>query len=354
MDFINLLLLLIPGLLILLVSFFNLPLRRLWKRDSFKFLVIGSISVIGGGFIFDPKLGMPRDWDLFSFIALPISILLYHSLISNSKKLPGMGTIILLSVSLGFLSLIPRAVVQADEDASVALFNDYIRLDKIKNRTSRVLLVKFYNDKKLIQLASKTFVEWKDDFPEENILKEGIAKLSERKIDEAYNLVNRALSLNPAYGDAYGILGMCMVEYNKQEAAIEPLEICVALNPSNSVALNTLGLVYTYLKKYDMAEKYLLKAVSIDTLGFKIYYNIYKFYKLTGRNKNLFHFLKKSSEKKDAPLHVLQELLNYYLINKQYSQAASFINSNLVIKYDSLYISKLVDSYPDLKSALIK
>ncbi len=145
-----------------------------------------------------------------------------------------------------------------------------------------------------------------------------------------------------------------MVEYNKQEAAIEPLEICVALNPSNSVALNTLGLVYTYLKKYDMAEKYLLKAVSIDTLGFKIYYNIYKFYKLTGRNKNLFHFLKKSSEKKDAPLHVLQELLNYYLINKQYSQAASFINSNLVIKYDSLYISKLVDSYPDLKSALIK
>jgi len=70
-DYLNLLLLLSPSIPIVFFVF----LRRMdfIKNISKEEIYLGLFILVtcGAAFLFDPKLGMPRDWDLFAFATLP-------------------------------------------------------------------------------------------------------------------------------------------------------------------------------------------------------------------------------------------------------------------------------------------
>lgn len=81
-DFLNLVLLLFPGLLVIAVALFHG-----WRLTGASWFSIVSIALIafscaGTAFVFDPKLGMPRDWDLFSFAGVPLILGLAYLLLN--------------------------------------------------------------------------------------------------------------------------------------------------------------------------------------------------------------------------------------------------------------------------------
>ncbi|PWB71390.1 hypothetical protein C3F09_07955, partial [candidate division GN15 bacterium] len=74
-DVINLLFLLVPGFLVSFALFRTQPLKMLFGTRSARFLLLTAVSTLLAVCVLDPKLGMPRDWDLFSLPAIPVTLL---------------------------------------------------------------------------------------------------------------------------------------------------------------------------------------------------------------------------------------------------------------------------------------
>jgi len=86
-DYLNLWMVLLPSFGIFIVLLFFVPLSSLIKKREYRFLIVLFLSTAGAVFIFDPKIGMPRDWDLFSFAGIPAAVLGYYALLNNRKHI---------------------------------------------------------------------------------------------------------------------------------------------------------------------------------------------------------------------------------------------------------------------------
>ena len=128
-DFSNLLFLLVPGLLVILFVTPNVLRTAVAGSRSVKFLSSVLLVCLAVAFVFDPKLGMPRDWDLFAFAGVPLAILSYLLLFMSSERIPATGRAAVLVISLGFLSLIPRAIAQVVPEISIQHVEAYFELD---------------------------------------------------------------------------------------------------------------------------------------------------------------------------------------------------------------------------------
>ena len=79
LDLINHQLLVSPvGLLMLLTSVLAFSGRTGRRDRAARFLLILSLCTLAYAFLADPKLGYPRDWDLFAFSALGYTLLGLH------------------------------------------------------------------------------------------------------------------------------------------------------------------------------------------------------------------------------------------------------------------------------------
>lgn len=89
-----------PGILIL--GFARLFFPKIWKDSMAKpenlFLGLGAIGFSIHAWIHNPQLGYPRDWDLFSFLAFPITILSFQIF----RDLPASRKILVPLIIYGF------------------------------------------------------------------------------------------------------------------------------------------------------------------------------------------------------------------------------------------------------------
>ncbi|MEW6050245.1 MAG: hypothetical protein AB1644_04185 [Candidatus Zixiibacteriota bacterium] len=128
LDFLNLLLVLLPGIIVAVPLMSRTQGRAISKQRVATFLSIVTICSLGAAFVFDPKLGMPRDWDLFAFWAIPFSLLVWR-LIAHSEINRRVAVVsILLMISLSTLSLFSRALAQHQPTLAVEHFQNYLLL----------------------------------------------------------------------------------------------------------------------------------------------------------------------------------------------------------------------------------
>ncbi len=80
--------------------------------------------------VFNPNLGMARDWDVFSFAGLPL-VLLFTLLLIEQKQLAALG----LCAMLALLVLLPRAGAQVAPQIAISHFRNYAKLNPLMNRT---------------------------------------------------------------------------------------------------------------------------------------------------------------------------------------------------------------------------
>ena len=69
----------------------------------------------------------------------------------------------------------------------------------------------------------------------------GIALQEQGKLDEAIEALNKALSLKPAYAEAYNNMGIALQEQGKLDEAIEALNKALSLKPDYTDAFNNMG-----------------------------------------------------------------------------------------------------------------
>ncbi len=100
-----------------------------------------------------------------------------------------------------------------------------------------------------------------DSLAESHIAKARVYLFYEKKWQDAYNALQKAMQLNPAYTEAYRLLGYYYIVVGKKDEAVKILEKALEIDPLSTVINNYLGEAYTMAERYDdayrMAEKQL-------------------------------------------------------------------------------------------------
>jgi hypothetical protein len=258
-DYVNLLFLLVPGLLVFVLSLKHVKVKELLRESSIQFLLILSISTLGAVFLLDPKLGMPRDWDLFSFAGICLTVLISFVNLSTLNKAINCSTLIMV-VFLGILFVIPRAILQNSPKMAINAFKSNAAQDISKNRAGRKLLYDHYLIMGDTLSALTEAAKWFRDYPEHNVVSrsDSISKAlgSERSLSYSKQMIQR----NPMYASSYFAVGTEYLVSGRLDSALQYLEIANAINPHNPEILLALGTTHeakgnikAALRQYDEA-----------------------------------------------------------------------------------------------------
>ncbi len=352
LDILNLLVLLVPGLVLFFVIILKLPLGRLFGKPTYSFLMVTMVVALGAVLVFDPDLGMPRDWDLFSFAGVPLAVLAYYIVLSNHKRIPRYRYTVSLAIVLGFLSLSARVIAQVIPAVSVAHFRDYIYLDKTKNRTARQLLVNFYKDRGDTEKEEEEQRLWAVAYPEETMVRQTKRLIEEGRHREAIRLCHQVLEINPTTYISWTNLGNCYLRLGQYDSALTVLKIAAGLNPENVTVLSNVGFAYACLEDYENAERAWLRAVRNDSTALQPNLYLIQLYQITSRLDEYRKRLSRVAARDDAPAEVLMLLGEDHLRNSEYEQAADALNRALAQGLDSNRVQQLKQQYPLLRPLL--
>ncbi len=353
LDILNLLFILLPGLGLLILFFLtHIKEKQKWNRDHL-FLILLSLSGLGAILIFDPKLGMPRDWDLFSFTGIPLTLLLFNFVImkiKNSKKL--YFTIAILIIILGIQSIGARLGIINNSSIAEKQFKDYLYLDQSKGRNAWVVLINYYMDIGDTLKANIVYSERDVVLPERVKFKIARDFMAANKFDTAIVLFNQVLTVDGTNGEAWSSLGECYMFKKNYAKSIEYFKIAIALNPYKHPDLNNIGYMLTKLRSYEEAEKYLLMAYELKPSLGQISVNLASLYKDKRDKENYEKFITIALIDPSIPTYIIKEHGDYCISQMRFKEAAESYLRGLNKGLDTNYVINTTKKYPALKPYL--
>lgn len=232
-DFINEQILISPVGIILIIL-----ILKFWKKINFhdntsRFLFISSSCLLLFTFALNPKLGLSRDWDLFSLPGLSYTLLALYLAISYIKDNQVLKSIGIVCIVVNLLHTVPWILVNAHENKSIERFELLVQTKKI--RTS------YYAYEELGTYFRNT------DKPE-----------------NAIDYYKKAIEVNPSNWRLHNLLGSTFSSLQKYDEAILEFEVAKKLAPKQASIPHNLGLTYMHKGTYDMAINELIKAIMLD------------------------------------------------------------------------------------------
>ena len=103
-----------------------------------------------------------------------------------------------------------------------------------------------------------------DSIAESHIAKARVHLFYEKKWQAAYDSLQKALQLNPAYTETYRLLGYYYIVTGKKEEAVKVLEKALEIDPLSPVINNYLGEAYAMAEHYDKAYHIAEKQLEIN------------------------------------------------------------------------------------------
>ena len=347
-DYGNLMFVLVPALMLFLPAWW---IRKYLKPLSGSALFFLGIMALGGtsaSFLLDPKLGMPRDWDLFSFAGVPVALLFFYFLLSGKMKRTAIYAIAALAVAINLMVLVPRIVTQTNQYQAVEQFRQYIYWDRLRNINALGLLLDYYQKAGDSAQADEEYKNWQKSFPELQINRDGFKLIVSGQYRAAIEHYRHVIKLNPIFPAAYANIGRAMLELKQYDSAIAYLEIARGMNPYTPRVAYDYGFALFSLGHYDRAEKALLGALSVDSTIKRALLGLMEISKRQGKRDQYFYYLAKTVALRDAPIAPLKELGVYYLSKGNYIRAREIFSEALKKGLDSTYIDSLRGRFPQL------
>ncbi len=350
LDFVNLALLLLPGAGLLVLLMTRRQTRAALKDRRFIFLTIMLVIVWAGLFLVDPKLGLPRDWDLFSFAGLPLVALFY--LLALRKSTHYGHTVALMGIVLSAFVLATRVAILRSPDDAREQHRAYLALDPERGLRAYSLIRTDYLERGDTAAAETSFTQWNRLYPERAAFFRAVDLKRVGKWPNAVRELRLAVGLNPTYADAWSHLGECYIHMKLDDSAYVCLHRALRLNPYEASAWNNLGNACIRERRYDEAETALLKAH--DLLGDHPanQYNIATVYRLTGRTDLYLQWLEKAAQWPNTPPGLYRELADVYLAQGNIPAAAAQFRIGLARGLDTASVRAAEERYPALKQAL--
>ena len=353
LDMANLWLLLLPSLPVLVY----LAVRR---RGEFirhhreqTWLALVSVCALSTTVLMDPKLGMARDWDIFAFAGVPVTMLFYLAVL-NLKERHHALTIAFLSIVLSLVVLGGRVAANAIPGVAVQRFRSALILDEDKGRNSWVLLENYYRDTGDALRADEIGREKHRRFPEDALLERAnVLYYREDNLAETVRLLYRIIGLNPNHCDAYGFLGFCYLDLKKYDTALTLIQIADGLSPDRPNNISNMARAHDMMNHNRKAERLYTKAMRLDPSDHVAPYNLSRLYRKTGNIDGARRFLEVASRKADAPVRIARELLIQYLRSGDDVSADSLMGENPRILDDEGFRCKLQGAFPHFPGPLV-
>lgn len=322
-DFLNLLILLFPGLVVVAAMLPQLDLAGATRRTDVRFLLLAAFGSALAMFVIDPKLGMPRDWDLFSIPGVPLvslGILLLLTSTAGERRVAAA-----LVVILGFSALLPRALTMNRPGMAIEQMKDYLSLDVQRSRTGWYLVSRYYLDHGDSTNTQATEKQREILYPEERMVFAASMMCRQGKCLEAKPTIDHVLAVNPQYADAWASLCTYHLMTGRFDSALTCIKIADGLNPYNPAYLNDMGRAYSFLNDYAGAFRSWRLSADIDSLNYAPVFNIARMYQVKGEKDKYLTYLEEASLRRDAPPHISREAAEAYLaIGDTASAVAAF------------------------------
>ncbi|UCE24969.1 MAG: tetratricopeptide repeat protein [Candidatus Zixiibacteriota bacterium] len=347
-DMGNLLIMLVPGLPVLVyLAYPRFKRGKVFDRKT-RFMIVLMLSTVGAAALFDPKLGMPRDWDLFAFCGIPVALFMFDAVISDSATVKRYAAAVALAIVIGLVALLSRAYHETQPEISIPKVKDYIALDAQRNRRALNILVDYYKNLGDTVSARNEFEQWESAFPEWATNKYGQLLLENRQYAEAVGYFRRTIAINPSLSAAYSNLGSAYLYLRQYDSAIAYLEIANGMNPHSPPQLSNLGAAYFHNGQHDKAEKCLDRAVDLDSSNVSARLTLVMLYRTTKRTDEYVSALVELSQNPSVPVALLEELIAHYIRSEEYDLAAETIHMAVSRGMDSVVVKLLKAKYPML------
>ena len=348
MDYWNLLLVLVPGLLLFAAFTVELSFRSLLKRAEYVFLFLLVLSGLGTAFILEAKLGMPRDWDLFAFPGVPLAVLIYYSILDPRIRFGFSSQSALLAIALGFLSLMPRAIIQHIPTLGIEQFQNYANLDRAKNRTGMYVLSQYYLDAGATEQVNRVEALRKKLYPEEDFARAARQAVREDQLSQAESLLTKVIAINPNYPPGWAIAGTYYMKRLKYDSALQCLLIADGLNPYEPRTIYHIGRLYFNTGELDAAERAFKLAAHLEPSSHFPVKALADVYLSRGDEENYVQYLNRAASGGDAPPSVAEELMNYHLWKRDFQEAAAALQLAVDRGLDGHAAKEIVEANPAL------
>ena len=348
-DLFNFLILLFPGLLLLAVLLIKSAGQRIFKQPRYRYLLVLLISTVAAVSVFDPRLGMPRDWDLLSFAGVPL-VLLFGSLgLDPAMKKERFPMVVGLAIVLGAMMLIPRAMVQAVPEKGIRLVEDYTRLDHARNRTTYYLIATYY-DKQGDTLGAKQAREtWVREFPEATMITKAKKLRYQGKINESVQVLAEVASSNPQYCDAWSNLAEAYIALKMYDSALFFAEVADGLNANSVPIIVNIATAHYYLGHLKKAEALYHRAYALDSTSWQIPFSLGHIYQKWGNRSEYIRFLVAAAACAGADGKVYAELGLLHHSEGRYKKARRALDIALARGFDSATVRQWEVRYPQLR-----
>ncbi len=326
LDIANELLLLVPLLpLFVYLGFANL--RKAFLTDSGRFLLIAALFYLLPLLVIDPKLGMPRDWDLFSIVAIPLVIL---PIIAIRNRLRGTaGKIIPSLIMLAILLPIPYWAANLSTEPSVRYTRYMVELDVKRAHPTLRSLYLYYQNNGMEAAADSlpfTYAAQNDYADKINIAFRELQKNNFRPAQEFFNRfpadkfdadyhhlkglfdlkrgryktalasLDSAIMLRDQFPVYYHLRAQAYAALKELDKAAENLRRAYRLDPDRGELISGLAGIYIANKQYDSSIYYAGRLAQLDSTNPVAYLILAKAYALKGDKADAVHNLRKYSE----------------------------------------------------------
>ena len=299
-DIANEIILIIPIAFLLIPIFMYVSTPEKIEKSLKLFFAILIFCAVLFIFLLDPKLGMPRDWDLFStpmaivglvMVLMAISRKQFVSMAHHTRIWIIYAPFIFMSVWVGMNSSAHRQLVRAENLLSISdrnrgysiellahyywqIVDDkekalelYYQIEE-KHRSARVynkitqLEYKLGNYRKALESAAKG-LELDSNKIDLNILAgAGFLKLGQPL--QALKFLYQARRLAPTRYNIYSYLGNTYLKLDSLDQALAAHKMSVRLNPKDAACYFNTAYVYLRAAQYDSAQAYINAGLKIN------------------------------------------------------------------------------------------
>ena len=349
LDFINLLLILCPALALLIIS--RVALRSVTSPDDrpiWLALVLFLLPSLLLVFLLDPKLGMPRDWDLLSFAGIPLAIIIVAVICSYkySRLIPKILGIV---VVLNILALFPRAVAVSNFSVSSAHAEQFAAFDPNRSGPLRFVLTDTFGNRGDTATVSRLKRQWQPDLRADELEVQAAQLMNADRREEALPLLRQLLELRPNTYGAWQHLGEYFFFANQYDSSLYYMKVAEGVNPYNRDILCNTGVLLFFMRRLDEAKDYFERATEIDSLYDKPLVGLASIYAETGQSAKYEQFLLKITAREVAPPEIWSQLVGHYIRTGKIADAQRALDQARRRRVDAGLVQQWLGQSPALK-----
>ena len=171
-----------------------------------------------------------------------------------------------------------------------------------------------------------------------------------KNIDEAINILNAAIKIEPKNAQSYLLLGDAYLEKNQADGstAIKEYSKAIDLNPKSAAGILRKGKLYQRSRNYQLALDLYKEAEQVDPNFAPAYREKAELYHLAGQKANAVESYRKYLELNNSD-EARERYAGFLLNNKQYTEAITEVENLQKTGNTSLYLDRYLGySYSEL------